>query len=153
MENAIKHGIAVTPSGGQLHIAARQQDGALHINVENPRGAPRYHAGRPANCASGWRFEWELRGGAMNAGGHYLQARHCMPRVTSGDPQVKIPHAPLSLGALWYFRIHQRHGHAAVVVTRCRFPAAAPSVQPRTAAGTPAVALFSGLPRAGQLGR
>lgn len=38
VENAIKHGIAVTPAGGELHIAAHLQDGVLHLRVENPLG-------------------------------------------------------------------------------------------------------------------
>lgn len=39
VENAIKHGIAVTPGGGQLHIVAQRRPGMLHLRVENP-GTP-----------------------------------------------------------------------------------------------------------------
>jgi len=37
VENAIKHGIAELPDGGILRIRAALEDGALAINVENPR--------------------------------------------------------------------------------------------------------------------
>lgn len=40
VENAIKHGIAQMPAGGTLRISAsRAADGALHVEVENPRPA------------------------------------------------------------------------------------------------------------------
>jgi histidine kinase len=37
VENAIKHGIAELPAGGMLRIRADLQDGALVLQVENPR--------------------------------------------------------------------------------------------------------------------
>jgi hypothetical protein len=37
VENAIKHGIAELPAGGSLRIRADLQDGALVLQVENPR--------------------------------------------------------------------------------------------------------------------
>jgi LytS/YehU family sensor histidine kinase len=37
VENAIKHGIAELPQGGVLRISADVRDGALIIEVENPR--------------------------------------------------------------------------------------------------------------------
>lgn len=39
VENAIKHGIAELPAGGMLRIRAALQDGALVLQVENPRPA------------------------------------------------------------------------------------------------------------------
>ena len=39
VENAIKHGIAELPEGGVLRISAEVRDGALLIEVENPRPA------------------------------------------------------------------------------------------------------------------
>ncbi len=39
VENAIKHGIAELPEGGVLRISAALRDGALNIEVENPRPA------------------------------------------------------------------------------------------------------------------
>jgi hypothetical protein len=39
VENAIKHGIAELPEGGVLRISAQVRDGALIIEVENPRPA------------------------------------------------------------------------------------------------------------------
>jgi two-component system sensor histidine kinase AlgZ len=39
VENAIKHGIAELPEGGTLRISAAARDGALDIEVENPRPA------------------------------------------------------------------------------------------------------------------
>ena len=39
VENAIKHGIAELPEGGILRISAEVRDGALFIEVENPRPA------------------------------------------------------------------------------------------------------------------
>jgi Histidine kinase len=45
VENAIKHGIAELPAGGVLRICARTADGALLLEVENPRPEPR---ARPA---------------------------------------------------------------------------------------------------------
>lgn len=67
VENAIKHGIALTPSGGELRIAARQQDGALHISVENPLGVAADTAGHGVGLAylraqlDGTRGRFELR--------------------------------------------------------------------------------------------
>jgi hypothetical protein len=37
VENAIKHGIAELPAGGDLRIAATLRDGTLHLDVENTR--------------------------------------------------------------------------------------------------------------------
>jgi LytS/YehU family sensor histidine kinase len=37
VENAIKHGIAELPGGGRLRIAANVRDGALDLQIENPR--------------------------------------------------------------------------------------------------------------------
>jgi LytS/YehU family sensor histidine kinase len=37
VENAIKHGIAELPAGGDLRIVAALRDGTLHIDVENTR--------------------------------------------------------------------------------------------------------------------
>jgi LytS/YehU family sensor histidine kinase len=37
VENAIKHGIAELPEGGVLRISAELREGALIIEVENPR--------------------------------------------------------------------------------------------------------------------
>jgi hypothetical protein len=37
VENAIKHGIAELPAGGDLRIVATLRDGTLHIDVENTR--------------------------------------------------------------------------------------------------------------------
>ncbi|WP_411849911.1 sensor histidine kinase [Stenotrophomonas sp. LGBM10] len=39
VENAIKHGIAVTCGGGDLHLAARLDDGQLQLQVRNPVGS------------------------------------------------------------------------------------------------------------------
>lgn len=39
VENAIKHGIAELPQGGVLRISAEVREGALNIEVENPRPA------------------------------------------------------------------------------------------------------------------
>jgi len=39
VENAIKHGIAELPEGGVLRISAEVRDGALIVEVENPRPA------------------------------------------------------------------------------------------------------------------
>jgi LytS/YehU family sensor histidine kinase len=39
VENAIKHGIAELPAGGVLKISAALKDGALFLEVENPRPA------------------------------------------------------------------------------------------------------------------
>ena len=39
VENAIKHGIARLPEGGTVHVSAQLRDGALAIEVVNPRSA------------------------------------------------------------------------------------------------------------------
>jgi LytS/YehU family sensor histidine kinase len=39
VENAIKHGIAELPEGGVLRLSAEVRDGALIVEVENPRPA------------------------------------------------------------------------------------------------------------------
>src|SRR5690606_23338123 len=39
VENAIKHGIAELPGGGVLQISATVREGALHVEVRNPRPA------------------------------------------------------------------------------------------------------------------
>ena len=39
VENAIKHGIAELPAGGEVRIAAELRDGALALQVDNPRPA------------------------------------------------------------------------------------------------------------------
>lgn len=75
VENAIKHGIAVTPSGGELRIAARQQDGVLHISVENPLGVAADTAGHGVGLAhlraqldgTSGRFELRREGDRMRA--------------------------------------------------------------------------------------
>jgi hypothetical protein len=52
IENAIKHGIAELRQGGTLRIAARVEDGELHIRVTNPRPP---NAAAPANEGVGLR--------------------------------------------------------------------------------------------------
>jgi two-component system sensor histidine kinase AlgZ len=44
VENAIKHGIAELPEGGVLRIAARMEQGALTLEVENPCPSQPQHA-------------------------------------------------------------------------------------------------------------
>ena len=49
VENAVKHGIASLPEGGQVRVAAQRQDGRLAILVENPwdpDSPPRRSGGR-----------------------------------------------------------------------------------------------------------
>jgi len=38
VENAIKHGIAVCPGGGEVRISAQCRDGLLRLQVDNPLG-------------------------------------------------------------------------------------------------------------------
>ncbi|WMJ67846.1 histidine kinase [Stenotrophomonas sp. 24(2023)] len=38
VENAIKHGIAVRPGGGEVRVSARCSDGLLRLQVDNPLG-------------------------------------------------------------------------------------------------------------------
>jgi two-component system sensor histidine kinase AlgZ len=52
VENAIKHGVAELPSGGVLRISAVLHDGALILEVENPRPAK---PSRPAGEGTGLR--------------------------------------------------------------------------------------------------
>jgi len=52
VENAIKHGIAELPAGGTLRIRADLQDGALVLEVENPRPLT---ATRPLSEGTGLR--------------------------------------------------------------------------------------------------
>ena len=40
VENAVRHGIEPLPGGGTVSISVRAQDGALVLEVENPRPAP-----------------------------------------------------------------------------------------------------------------
>ncbi|MBA8682844.1 sensor histidine kinase [Stenotrophomonas tumulicola] len=51
VENAIKHGIAVSPAGGELRIATRLQDDVLHVCVENPLGVSVDTAGHGVGLA------------------------------------------------------------------------------------------------------
>ena len=45
VENAIKHGIALTPGGGELELVVRRDPGALLIEVANPGRLGRGDAG------------------------------------------------------------------------------------------------------------
>jgi LytS/YehU family sensor histidine kinase len=49
VENAVKHGIASLPEGGEIRLAAERQNGRLAIVVENswdPEAPPRRSGGR-----------------------------------------------------------------------------------------------------------
>lgn len=51
VENAVKHGIAVSPAGGELHISTRVQHEVLHVCVENPVGVSVDTAGHGVGLA------------------------------------------------------------------------------------------------------
>lgn len=51
VENAIKHGIAITPGGGELHIRAERLPGVLRLHVENPGTLGRGGAGHGVGLA------------------------------------------------------------------------------------------------------
>lgn len=51
VENAIKHGIAVTPGGGELRIHAQSMPGALRLVVENPGNIERSSGGHGVGLA------------------------------------------------------------------------------------------------------
>ena len=51
VENAIKHGIAVLPGGGEISIALRRQGDALQVVVTNPLGATPAPAGHGVGLA------------------------------------------------------------------------------------------------------
>jgi glucose-6-phosphate-specific signal transduction histidine kinase len=54
VENAIKHGIAELPAGGVLRIDVQIRDGALMLEVENPRPAgPAHRAGEGVGLRNG----------------------------------------------------------------------------------------------------
>ena len=74
VENAIKHGIAVTPEGGELDIGIECREGALHIQVGNPlppQAAPAGHgvglAYLRAQLGPGGHVELRPEGGRMQA--------------------------------------------------------------------------------------
>jgi LytS/YehU family sensor histidine kinase len=77
VENAIKHGIARTPGGGVVRIAAHMRDGRLHIEVQNPgalgtRGDGHgvglaYLRARLARTLPGARFALEAHDGNVRA--------------------------------------------------------------------------------------
>ena len=51
VENAIKHGIAVTPGGGELRIHAQSMPGALRLVVDNPGNIERSSGGHGVGLA------------------------------------------------------------------------------------------------------
>ncbi|MGV8960474.1 MAG: sensor histidine kinase [Stenotrophomonas sp.] len=51
VENAIKHGIAITAGGGELHIGIVLNEAALHIDVSNPVDARGGNAGHGVGLA------------------------------------------------------------------------------------------------------
>lgn len=74
VENAIKHGIAVTPEGGELDIAIQCRGTDLHVQVSNPlppRAAPAGHgvglAYLRAQLGPGGQVELRPEGGRMQA--------------------------------------------------------------------------------------
>lgn len=74
VENAIKHGIAMTPEGGELDIGIECREGALHIQVGNPlppQAAPAGHgvglAYLRAQLGPGGHVELRPEGGRMQA--------------------------------------------------------------------------------------
>lgn len=87
VENAIKHGIAELPGGGVLRISATLNDGALHIEVRNPRPAiapPRQQQGSGLyNAAERLRLLFGARAGLE------LDLSHPEKATT----RIRIPHA------------------------------------------------------------
>jgi len=75
VENAIKHGIAVCPGGGTLHIRAEREGALLKVHVENPLGQGERSEGHGVGLAylraqlqeGGGCFELRPHAGRMHA--------------------------------------------------------------------------------------
>lgn len=75
VENAIKHGIAITPGGGELRIRAESPPGLLRLTVENPGNLERGSGGHGIGLAYlrhvlarvDGRFALEQRGDTVRA--------------------------------------------------------------------------------------
>ena len=77
VENAIKHGIACTPGGGDLSLAARLSDGVLHLEVANPG---RLQAGAQAGHGVGLAY---LRTRLAREARHRFDLQQDGPRVVA----------------------------------------------------------------------
>ncbi len=69
VENAIKHGIAVTPGGGELEIVAERTPDALRLTVENPGHLGESRAGHGVGLAY-------LRHGLARVAGRFALEQH-----------------------------------------------------------------------------
>ena len=69
VENAIKHGIAVTPGGGELQIVAKRTPDALRLTVENPGYLGKSRAGHGVGLAY-------LRQGLVRVAGRFVLEQH-----------------------------------------------------------------------------
>ncbi|KAF1013972.1 MAG: Sensor histidine kinase BtsS [Stenotrophomonas maltophilia] len=79
VENAIKHGIAMRPGGGEVRVSAHCSDGLLRLQVDNPLGhaAPGVGSGLPGHggglaylrsqLGQGGRFQLQPVAGRMQA--------------------------------------------------------------------------------------
>ena len=77
VENAIKHGIACTPGGGELSLAARLSGGVLQLEVANPGRLD--HAGNPGHGV-GLAY---LRTRLAREGRHRFELQQDGPRVVA----------------------------------------------------------------------
>lgn len=81
VENAIKHGIAVTPGGGELQIVAKRTPDALRLTVENPGYLGKSRAGHGVGLAY-------LRQGLVRVAGRFvLEQQGPTVRATLEIPQ------------------------------------------------------------------
>ncbi|WP_235565287.1 histidine kinase [Lysobacter sp. Root494] len=74
VENAIKHGIARTPGGGELSVSAWRQDGKLAVEVSNPGRMDGNEGGHGVGLAY-------LRARLAREPGHHFELRQNGPRV------------------------------------------------------------------------
>ncbi|PZO64840.1 MAG: histidine kinase [Pseudoxanthomonas suwonensis] len=92
VENAIKHGVEPTPAGGDVRIAIRQEDGQVHIAIDNslPSEAIRTHAGHNIGLPSATaRIE------RLTEGRGHVSAEHADGRFVVS---VTLPVSPVQAG-------------------------------------------------------
>lgn len=95
VENAIKHGVEPSPDGGHVRIAIREENGNVHIVIDNsmPVGAARTHAGHNIGLPSATARIEQLTEGRGHVSAQRGDGRFVVSVMLPATPPAAAPMA------------------------------------------------------------
>lgn len=95
VENAIKHGVEPSPDGGDVRIAIREENGNVHIVIDNsmPVGAARTHAGHNIGLPSATARIEQLTEGRGHVSAQRGDGRFVVSVMLPATPPAAAPTA------------------------------------------------------------